>query len=181
MRIDPTQKKIVAVMTVLVIAFVALGWWPARSNIAELREQIATTQQKILGVEHKADDLAELDYEVKRIRNEIESSSKVIPRRGELAELIRELSDRIEAAELRDQSISTEQTIDRGTYATLPLHISFNGRASNAIEFVHAIENMPRLMQVTQLQLESNADKGGVDTQLELNTYYYTTSTGAQR
>lgn len=175
MRIDPTQKKIAAVMTLLVALFVGLGWYPARRDIAKLRKQISETQQQIMGAAGKADDLAQLDRQVKQIRREIASNSKVIPTRGELAELIRQLSTTIENAELRDQSISTEQTIQGDNYVTLPIRVTFNGPAPNAFRFVNAVESMPRLMQVTNMQLSNDKSGQSVTAQLELNTYFYTT------
>jgi Tfp pilus assembly protein PilO len=174
-RIDPTQKKIAAAMTLAVALFVGLGWWPARRDIAALRKQIADTQEQILGAAGKAEDLARLDTRVKTIQREIASTSKVIPTQGELAELIRQLSATIESSQLRDQSISTELTVQGDNYATLPIRVTFTGEAPNAFGFINAVEAMPRLMQITSMEMSTDKNPAQVSAQLELNTYFYTT------
>lgn len=175
MRIDPTQKKIAAAVALLVALFVGLGWWPARRDIVALRKQIAETQEQILGTAGKAEDLVRLDHEVKMIQREIASTSKVIPTQGELAELVRQLSATIQTAQLRDQSISTEPTVQGENYATLPIRVTFAGEAPNAFRFVNAVEAMPRLMQITSMELSTGKDAQQVSAQFELNTYFYTT------
>lgn len=174
MRIDPTQKKIAAGMTLAVALFVGLGWWPASRDIAALRKHIDQTQEEIVRTAGKTEDLMRLHEEVKSIRHEIESTSKVIPTQGELADLVRQISATIESAELADQSISTEPTVLGEDYATLPIRVTFKGPAPNAFRFINAVEAMPRLMQVTSMELAKDKNPDLVAARLELNTYYYT-------
>ncbi|MBI1367440.1 MAG: type 4a pilus biogenesis protein PilO [Planctomycetes bacterium] len=180
MRANFKGKWLTIGMVTLIAAFVGLGWYPLRRDIQRLRAQIAQTQQSILGAEGKADDLTELDRTVKQIRQEIASTSKVIPEQGELANLIRELSTTMEASHLTDPSIATDATVLGANYATMPIRVSFKGKSADAFDFIRKIDHMSRLVQVTNLDFHGQNGEGLINAEMKLNTYFYTTQEGSR-
>lgn len=182
MRIDSSQKTLLAVLVLAIGTFVLLGWYPAHRDIKRLRAEIDTTVHQLSGSAEKTKGHPELHETVQRLKRELAATSKTIPHQGELAGLIREVSTRAEAQQLREQNLSTKPTVESAHYVTLPVEILCRGDALAAFGYVNQLEQMPQLVQLTGLYLSSDPDKSGaVETRLTLNTFFYASPKGISR
>jgi len=175
MPIDLGSPRTIAAAIGLIALVGVAAWFPAYHDTKSLRGKIARVDDELLGVSaHEADGLEALYVREKRARAELDARHKTIPQDGELAELLRVLTSEMNELELVDANVSTLATLKSSGYESLPIIITFRGRSTNAFEFIYRVEAMPRLVQVTHVQLHaSKHDVGEVTGEVQLNAYYY--------
>jgi Tfp pilus assembly protein PilO len=172
-RIDVTQKRTMVGVAVIAALFGGLLWYPAQRDMTRISQQIALAQQELMGTQGKTVSLKELAVEVQRMDAELKSSKRVIPREGELADLLRDLNQQIAEARLGEQSVVTKPQIEGQGYLTMPVEVNFRGDSRSAFALMNRVESMPKLVQVTGLRMQTERGSNRIEAQLELNSFFY--------
>lgn len=173
-----------AIASLLVVG-VGLGLiLPLYAKTRDVRSEIAQLEHD-LGIQRgRTDGLSALAMQVADLREQAARNNKTIPSQIELANLLRELDDQIEAERLTSRGISTEQAVEQEETTRLPLELTLYGPAPAIFRFIDRVESMPRMIQVDELEIErdfaaenrrrSDAEikPGHVEARVRLNTFY---------
>lgn len=173
MPVDKAQLRFALVVVGLVAVYAAGLMWPQVRAFRELNGRIAQAEQELGLTKGRTDGLAILAGEVDALRRAAGENNKEIPNHEELAKVLHDISVQIEAENLTGQGISTQPTVEKQDYVTLPVDLTFRGNSVSVFRFIDRIEAMPRLMQVESVNVIKNADDPStVQAVLRLMTYF---------
>jgi Tfp pilus assembly protein PilO len=173
MRIDKAQQKLIGAAAVIAALHIGLVIWPVYKQTRSLNSQAAGVEAELSGSRGQAAELTALSRDVKRIAAEMADGVKKVPQEGEMAQMIRELSNRLAAQHLSDPTIGTQTTLPGPNYNTVPIIVGFHGDGVSAFRFINDVESLPRVVQVKRIHLlRSEKLPGQVEAEIELNTFY---------
>lgn len=153
MRIERDQIKTLAIIGVMAGVFVGALWLPQRFEERRLRESIAESQKQLGFDRASSEGLAELNQVVLELRQTLDRTRKDVPRRDDLADLLRTLTRELEARQVSEVEIQNLPVLAGDDYSVMPLTVRFRASAPAAFGFVKHIEDMRRLVRVTRVEL----------------------------
>jgi len=189
--LTPTKAAIAGAAALLLVLLV--GWFlfvsPQRSKAAKLdtqigeaRTQLAVAEALLRGTDKRTADLARL--------------TAAMPSDVRMPGILRELAAQAENASVRINSITPQAATPIGSYFTIPLSITLEGRYLNIARFLSLlngrtdvvastvagrppdVKGKGRLYSVPQIQLSGSADAGGLlQANMTIDTYTFSGAT----
>jgi len=172
MRIDRNQFRTLVIVGTLSAAFVGALWLPRKLEERKLHSQIESMKQEIRADEATGQDLKRLSDEVAAMRKDAAAMNRHLAEETEVADVLRQLSADLETHGTREHETQTQTIAPGKDFSLLPVAVSFRSSCASMFEFLKTVEQSPRLMRVTRMQLtgDSNAP-GEVRVRLELCTF----------
>lgn len=135
--------------------------------IEKERQELEISRQRASDLPRIAQENEELTLRVAR--------SKRLPRLGEWAEFVREITHLSNQASLKKFSYKYGTARREALYAQLPIELEFEGEMPDVTRFLQNIEELPRLVRLRGINIKNRADRPGyVQVQMALNTYFST-------
>lgn len=166
-------------ISIVVIGSLLIGYtvW----EIVEDRRQIAAGKAEFQDIMQRTRDLPDLVNKVADSRETLNDIKNQIWEPNQTDDLLRELNAQLERARVENWDINLLPSKSDGKFAIHPIKITFDGSSMATFRFLNLIEEMPRLVEVTQLELEKSsttkAEKEGGNTNVKvaliLNTYFF--------
>ncbi|MEX0777601.1 MAG: type 4a pilus biogenesis protein PilO [Phycisphaeraceae bacterium] len=174
MRFERDQVRTLMIFAVLGAVF-ALGLWlPMHYRGGSLRQRVEEAQRQIAGDRARAASLDELDQEIAQLKAALNNSPGQVPQTGELANLLRRVSNLMHAQDLKEQQVVTQSVTQGQDFSIIPLSLEFKGTFTQVARFVREVETMERLIRVTRLEVRGvNKEPGGpVSVGVDLCTFF---------
>jgi len=173
MRIEQDQIKALVILSCLVGAFVLGLWLPHRLKNDRLRARINAAQAELGIVPVSPRELTDLAADVQRKREELGAATRYVPENTEIAELLRQLSSRLEQRQVVDQELLTEAIVRGSEFSVIPVSLKFRGTFPSVFQFIRDVESMRRQMQINLVELSRSPGKPHepLDVKLELSTF----------
>ncbi len=172
MRIDRSQMVWGSIFAGVILVFGVGLWLPASFKIRKLKAEIVKTEHDLGITRGRTNGHALLKVQVDDLRQRVASNNKVISSVGESAKLLRELSLKLETADLIDQGYSALKNVIEEDVIASPVELTFRGSSVKVFDFIERVERMPRMMHVDSLEMELDRETGDLEAKLLLTIYY---------
>lgn len=171
------QKQLALVLMGAIVAFLALIYLPSARRLQTLAQKISTSTATL---DAQRQQLAQLPV-VKTAADELDrhlDAFKPIPQGDEQFKFVGQISDNAENLQLENFSwMRNQKQIESSSLHRLPIRISFASDFDSAFTFLRHLEEMPRLLRITDLTMfemppsKANA-RPMVNVQLTVNLFY---------
>lgn len=174
MRIERDQVTTMVILLAITIGFALGVWWPLRNWQQGLQVELDTVRQQINSDRGRTVGLTAMGQEVVQLQAAVARHTRVVPRTGELASLIRDISAELKIHQIADPEINTLAAVHGDDYSFVPLTLRFRGSFLPVFRFLRNLESMDRLLRVSRLELSGDPQRpeDGLMVRLELAAFY---------
>ena len=173
------------ILAVLLVSL-PVGFWcfvlsPTNAEHAKLREEISLRQSKLHQLNRLVATVGSVKEEIASLDSAIASFRSKLPSKREIDKVLRETWRLAEANRLVTKSIQPGKTTSAqqnlyttGMHAEQPLRIRLEGSFDGFYTFLQALENRPRIMRISKMNLlkPPDAAQGEVQASFEMVVFY---------
>ena len=158
-------KAQVQVLIVLVVCGAAIGilWYTTLSPISEeikTKEQQASTLQAQVDKMHALEaKYAQFKKETEVLQKRLDELKKVLPQDKEIEQILSLVQESARKSGLHIQRGVSKAVVDHDVYSEWPLEMQVLGTYHNLGDFLEKIRELPRIVNVNKLRLESHSGK----------------------
>jgi type IV pilus assembly protein PilO len=154
---------------VLIVAVVCGGllagvWYqfltPIQADIETKLKQIDDLQKTIAKSLQQQKQLAQIKKEAIELQAQLEMLKMILPLEKETDQLLITLQEQATMSGLQVKRVSPRPAIDREVYMEWPIDLEVVGTYHNVGAFLDRIRQLPRIMNITGLKLQSRASSG---------------------
>ncbi len=183
----PLDKKFkIIIAVVLIILPIALFWFlfldKNLKTITQLKEQKATLTADVNKAKKAAANLKKHQAELADIKKKFEKISVVLPKKTEIPNLLRSISDLGQSAGLDFESFDPGTEVPKDFYAEIPIKISITGPYHNMGFFLDEVSKLNRIVTVDNITMGSPKMEGNemlLKSSCNLITYRFTNTSTA--
>jgi Tfp pilus assembly protein PilO len=146
----------------LLAAAGAAALWPHWTLVRDLRAQREELGRRAAVSDDGAAAVRRLEAELSRVQALAASVVTPIPEESDVASLIRKLSARLDGLGVAEREITTGASVNEDDVSSMPMSVRIGGSFESVYSAVRWIEELPRLVRVQRVKLETAkaGDKG---------------------
>jgi Tfp pilus assembly protein PilO len=173
------------VFIVLLMLIPVGAWWfvfrPQNEANAEMRRQIEARQAKLRELNKSLSVIGDLETEIGSLNEAIDYFESKLPDEKEIDKILQEIWMLAKSNDLQAKSIRTltrtggSGFVQTGSgQAEQPIAISLAGDFEGFYTFLMALENQPRIMRVSKMNISGNKNGLGerINVQFELSIFF---------
>jgi len=178
----PLERKMKIILALLVfilplILFYFLYYSPKQKSITGLEQQKTTLESEVRRAQQAAKDLQKYKDEVEEAEKRFTETAIVLPKKREIPNLLRNISDLGKGAGLDFLSFKPSQERPKDFYAEIPVDISIRGPYHNMGYFLDQVSKLNRIVTVDNIKMASPQKEGAeilLNSSCRLLTYRFT-------
>jgi len=178
----PLERKVKILLVLLVfilplVLFYFLYYSPKQKSITGLEQQRITLEQEVKLAQTAAKNLQKYKDEVEEAEKRFAETAIVLPKKKEIPNLLRNISDLGKGAGLDFLSFKPTQEQPKDFYAEIPVDIKIRGPYHNMGYFLDQVSKLDRIVTVDNINMGSPAKEGGemlLNSSCRLVTYRFT-------
>ncbi|MCC6682729.1 MAG: type 4a pilus biogenesis protein PilO [Phycisphaeraceae bacterium] len=173
MRIEKDQKRAMLTAGIMLTVFTAALLVPLRFQRASYQHRIDDARQA-LGIDlADTKGLAKLNSEVAGLRQVINGAQQYVPDQDEMADVMRGLSEALDAFGVTERQVQTQTTQHYQKYSVMPITLQYRASFPSVFGVLRRIEQMQRLIRVDALEVrhDSDDDLQPLEIKLSLSTF----------
>jgi Tfp pilus assembly protein PilO len=174
MRFERDQLRVLIILGVMLSIFMVAFWLPNRLHERRLHAELIKADQHLAGDQRSPDALASMVKQAADLRSLTQQSQKYVPQTDELSQLLRQLSLELEGQHVTGQEIQTGSIVHGEVYSVVPITLRFKGSFPAVYGFLKRIESMNRMVRITRLELDGDAQRTDelLTIRLEIYTFF---------
>ena len=138
-------------------ALCALLWYltilPVRADIRRARHRLEELDRRLQQLRLAARRCKKLEAEIERLQAAEQQALAQLPNRRETVKLLEQISREVQGCGLRLLLFRPGGETVKELYAEIPLEVTAEGSYAQLLEFLRALEGIPRLLRVTRLEI----------------------------
>lgn len=155
---DRQQFYICIAGIVLAGGFIAFRYVPiVRQNVA-VTEKIKEQEALINQIHSQGTLFPELVYQREQLTERLIPFEQKVPRGRNFAQLWQQIADIMNDCKLREQLVRPGSELKSDRLCSIPLTIECKGTLEQIFTFFKSLENIDRLIQIEEMELEKDAD-----------------------
>lgn len=178
----PLERKVKILLAILlfllpVVLFYFLFFSPKQDKIKGLEKQKVTLTTEVKKAKAAARNLKKYQDEVAEAQQRFAQTAIVLPKKKEIPNLLRNISDLGKGAGLDFLSFKPGSEIPKDFYAEIPVDISIRGPYHNMGYFLDQVSKLNRIVTVNNIKMGSPKKEGGemlLNSNCRLVTYRFT-------
>jgi len=178
----PLERKVKAFLAVLifllpVVLFYFFFYSPNQNKIKGLAAKKVSLTAEVKRAEMAAKNLQKYKDEVAEANKRFQEIAIVLPKKKEIPNLLRNISDLGKGAGLDFLSFKPGSEIPKDFYAEIPINISIRGPYHNMGYFLDQVSKLDRIVTVDNIKMGSPKKVGGemlLNSSCRLVTYRFT-------
>ena len=178
----PLERKVKILLAVLlfllpVVLFYFLFFSPKQEKLTGLEKQKVTLTTEVKKAKAAAKNLKKYQDEVAEAQKRFAQTAIVLPKKKEIPNLLRNISDLGKGAGLDFLSFKPGSEIPKDFYAEIPVDISIRGPYHNMGYFLDQVSKLNRIVTVNNIKMASPKKEGGemlLNSTCRLVTYRFT-------
>jgi type IV pilus assembly protein PilO len=178
----PLERKVKILLAVLifllpVVLFYFLFFSPRQDKLKGLEKQKTTLTIEVKKAKAAARNLKKYQDEVAEARIRFTQTAIVLPKKKEIPNLLRNISDLGKGAGLDFLSFKPGSEIPKDFYSEIPVDISIRGPYHNMGYFLDQVSKLDRIVTVNNIKMGSPKKEGGemlLNSNCRLVTYRFT-------
>ena len=173
MRIEKDQIWTLGTAVVLLAAFIAGVLAPLHAKRVTYQQRIDQARKTLDSELAQTKGLAKLNSDVASLRQVINGAQQYVPQQDELADMLRGLSEALDAYGVSEREVKTQTTLHYAKYSVIPISVKYRASFPAVFGVLRRIEQMQRLIRVDQLQVRNESDDPlePLDIELSLSTF----------
>jgi len=178
----PLERKVKILLIVLlfllpVVLFYFIFYSPKQKKIKGLETQKTSLTAEVQKAKKAARNLKKYQAEVAEAKKRFEDTAIVLPKKKEIPDLLRNISDLGKGAGLDFLSFKPGSELPKDFYAEIPVDISIRGPYHNMGYFLDQVSKLDRIVTVDNIKMGSPKKEGGemlLNSSCRLLTYRFT-------
>jgi len=178
----PLERKVKILLAILifllpVVLFYFLFFSPKQDKLKGLEKQKTTLTIEVKKAKAAARNLKKYQDEVAEARIRFAQTAIVLPKKKEIPNLLRNISDLGKGAGLDFLSFKPGSEIPKDFYSEIPVDISIRGPYHNMGYFLDQVSKLDRIVTVNNIKMGSPKQEGGemlLNSNCRLVTYRFT-------
>lgn len=147
------------------LAIVLAGYWflvrPQLATLKQARRRELQLKREFARKQHKVANLHAYEKQLREMKQDFGQMLKQLPSKGEVANLLNDISQTRAAAGLSEQLFKPSGEIKRDFYAELPNQIKVMGTYHQLANFVSGVAALPRIVTVHHITIHPVNNTGG--------------------
>ena len=141
------------------------GFWyqflaPIQTQIDSKNAKVGELQTVVAKSEAHQKELAKIKKDVLDLEAKLEMLKAVLPLEKETDQIFRSVQLQAGAAGLKVSRVTLKSTIDHDVYTEYPMDLDVTGTYHNVATFLDRIRQLPRIVNISGLKLQSRASEG---------------------
>ena len=178
----PLERKVKILLAVLcfllpIVLFYFLFYSPQQDKIKGLKQQKTSLTAEVKRAQKAAKNLQKYKDEVAEANKRFAETAIVLPKKKEIPNLLRNISDLGKGAGLDFLSFKPGSEVPKDFYAEIPVDISIRGPYHNMGYFLDQVSKLDRIVTVDNIKMASPKKEGGemlLNSSCRLVTYRFT-------
>lgn len=178
----PLERKVKIILALLVfilplVLFYFLSYSPKQKSITQFEQQRIRLEKEVKLAQTAAKDLQKYKDEVEAAEKRFAETAIVLPKKKEIPNLLRNISDLGKGAGLDFLSFKPAQEQPQDFYAEIPVNIKIRGPYHNMGYFLDQVSKLDRIVTVDNIKMSSPKKEGGemlLNSMCRLVTYRFT-------
>jgi type IV pilus assembly protein PilO len=133
---------------------------PMQTEIDSKGTKVGELQTLVAKSEAHQKELARIKKDVLELEAKLEMLKAVLPLEKETDQILRAVQLHAGAAGLKVSRVASKATIDHEVYTEYPIDLDVTGTYHNVGTFLDRIRQMPRIVNISGLRLQSRASEG---------------------
>lgn len=133
---------------------------PIQTEIDGKKTQLAELQNTIAKANEQMKKLAQLKKEEANLRTKLDELKKILPTGNEVDQVFRSLEQTAKSSAVRILRLNVRPPVDREVYIESPIDMEIVGTYHTLGAFLDRIRQLPRIVNVTGLRVQSRASEG---------------------
>lgn len=174
MPVDKRDLKWFGIAGAVLAVLLAVLWLPGALERRALDHRIDQAKQTLAGELADVQLLGPLSDQVIRLHTAVDEAPHHVPPRDELDQLLRQLTEAMEAFDLQQQEIVTDRTQRHADHNVSTVRMRFEGGFPATYGVLQQIDAIPRLVRVDRVTFEpASPEVGGpLRVDIQLNAFY---------
>lgn len=174
MPIDRRDIKTLSIAALVLAVFGSAIWLPAFLQRRDLQKRIDTAEQALQTDLRDAQFIQPVQAQLTATRAALDAQPHHVPAQDDVDQVLRSLTEALEAFDLHQQEILTRSTRDGGTFRTTPVSMRFAGSFPATFGVLQHIESMNRLIRIDRVHLEPESSALGEASRVtvQLSTFF---------
>jgi len=174
------KKKIILLLILFILPLVLFYYFyyaPKQENIKRQEQQKIALASEVKRAQAAAKNLQKYKDEVEEAEKRFTETAIVLPKKKEIPNLLRNISDLGKGAGLDFLSFKPAGEIPKDFYAEIPVNIEINGPYHNMGYFLDQVSKLDRIVTVDNIKMGSPKQEGGemlLKSTCRLVTYRFT-------
>ena len=165
------------VMVSLMVGLLVAAWWFGFKKVDERKAALATEQQRkqaqLVELRESTRDVEDLGQKIDELQQAIEFFEDKLPQEKEVDKVLKEVWQMAQANRLQTTRVKTLKTVPGPLYNEQPINMSLSGDFDGFYLYLQALEKLPRITRVTQMNLRKiNGREGEMEAELTLSVYF---------
>jgi type IV pilus assembly protein PilO len=178
----PLERKMKIILLLLIfilplLLFYYLYYAPKQDNIKRQEQQKIALTAEVQRAQAAAKNLQKYKDRVEEAEKRFAEKAIVLPKKKEIPNLLRNISDKGKGAGLDFLSFKPAGEIPKDFYAEIPVNIEINGPYHNMGYFLDQVSKLDRIVTVDNIKMASPKQEGGemlLKSTCRLITYRFT-------
>ena len=162
----------VAIVAVIMVAAAVVVYLPQSRKLNRIRNDIASEQATLESTAQQASVVPGMVRQIEAMKGRYKDFDRRLPKRKELGEFLREISQNLQAEKLTNQVIEPGTPSQEELFHTLPIIMRFRGPYLALASFLERIDKMERLTRTQKLTIIADPKEDTVDITLQMNIYF---------
>jgi len=172
----PLWKKAVSLLGVcvlMIVLYIYFGWMPLNKKIVQEQRNIKQ-QQRILKRNQKlAADLPRKKKEFARLEKQLKVALNMLPRASQIPDLLESVSRAGKDSGLEFTVFKPLTEAPKEFYAEVPVNLTLTGSYRQMLTFLKRVGEMPRIVDVKNLEIEKSAGNDSLQVKGLVVTYRF--------
>lgn len=167
------QIVICIVAAVSIVGFVLFSCLPLRNKMKALSQDKVLQQSVISKASYQRQQMPQLKQRLLELQKTVENYQASIPAQRDLGEFLQTIADLMSQQSLGHQFVEHGTESKAGDLNCIPVNIRCNGKLKQLFEFCRQLQQIDRLVRLSQVELVNDADfEGQVSMQTKAIIYY---------
>jgi len=172
MRLGSRELVVLLMILAIPVAAYALVFRPQNAEIRAAAQEIEHKRERLEQLRRETSRNEDLERANAEIQGEIAKIEDRLPSSQGVDRIVREVSALAVAAGLQPPTMKSEGAVAASLYKEQPLKMSTRGDFLGFYRFMQAVERMPRITRVTEMNLRRDDKTNEIEAQFTLSIYF---------
>nr|KXH70498.1 MAG: hypothetical protein AM324_09990 [Candidatus Thorarchaeota archaeon SMTZ1-83] len=174
-----TKIILVVVVVALVVVYYRFVWTPASRKLADRRDVYHKVSTELRKTEVVAANLERVQRRYEVLTERWEKAKVMLPKEKEVPSLLEGITTAGMKSGIKFDLFEPQATLPRGIYSEFPINVGVTGDFHDMAKFLSAIGNLPRIVNIADIQLKGTTKKM-LDVDFKALTYIITEGGGGE-
>ena len=166
------KQFVIIAIAVLLLAAAGYEIFACGKSVNGIKKQQEIYMQSIDKAMAQKKNLPQLAEEYDKLREQISNFDAAIPAQSDIGGFLQQIADLMNRNKLSNQLIQPEKEIELNETSCIAVNMQCTGRLQRVYDFFEELENIPRVVRLEKLELNSERFSGNVNMKTRIYIYF---------